>query len=755
MGIFTLFLKKITSIKNVGKFKSGGVSGGEYAKYTLFYGGNGRGKTTLCAVLRSLRDNKPVEITRRQTFGSQLAPEVQMLLDSGPIKFNAGAWNNTHSDIHIFDQHFIRENVHAGVEIALDQRRNFYRVVVGADGVRLANELDELDAKATSVQTTIKTDEKALLQHVPAGMTLEKFLNLSENSKIDEEIAQANLTLKAIDSADKIAKRSGLIVPDLPDFPSGFETILAKSLDDVSNEAAKLVEGQVQRHEFHEDGEAWLAKGTAHIRDEKCPFCSLSVAGNQLVAAYRGYFSEAYAAHKAALTEFSYTLDKCIGETAALQLHSCFKEAATEAEFWGDYCDHGYTSPATIDEIIASSAALHTAARKLIDQKINAPLENIIADQDFQSALTTWNGTRQQLQNSCDQMEKANLLIQGVKSQNALANKASAESTLAMLQAVQKRYSATFVELALGYTETQAEKDSIVAAKAEKKIELDAYDSKIFSSYESDVNKILTRFNAGFRLSKSGKNYQGKIPQSAYCLRFGSNDLDIGKSKPHEPTFETTMSAGDKSTFALAFFLTQVERDPSLSEKIVVFDDPFTSLDEFRREMTAKAIVRIGETASQVIVLSHDKYFLDAIRQKIHGASCVAMQIMSTSDNSMIGSWDIEWEVKEGYLKDHMTLLDFAIGKGGEAKDMLKTMRPLLEKYIRYRFPNDIQEGHWLGDMIGVIRAEVTHPLNVHLNELDDINDYTKDFHHDPNTAFNHDEVLAYAKRTLNIVGGC
>jgi wobble nucleotide-excising tRNase len=755
MGILKLFLKKITGIKNVGKFKSGGVSGGEYAKYTLFYGGNGRGKTTLCAVLRSLRDNKPVEITRRKTFGSSLAPEVQMLLNDGPIKFSDGAWILAKSDIHIFDQQFIHENVHAGIEIAVDQRRNFYRVVVGTDGVSLANELDELDIKATNVQATIKADEKALSQHVPAGMTLDNFLKLPENNKIDEEIAKAKLTLRVIDSAYKIAKRSDLVAPDLPDFPSDFESLLARGLDNVSAEAAKLVQEQVDRHEFYGDGEAWLAKGMAHIRDEKCPFCSLSITENQLVSAYRGYFSDAYAAHKAALTEFSDRLDKCIGETAALQFYSCFKEVATEADFWGDYCNHGYDSSPAIDEIITNSAALHAAARKLIDQKINAPLENIFVDHDFQFALATWNGTRQQLQNSCDQMEKANLVIQDIKSQNAAANKPEADATLVMLEAVQKRHSTSVTQLVLGYIEAQAEKNDIVLSKIAKKNDLDAYDADIFISYESDVNKILTRFNAGFRLSKSGKNYQGKIPQSAYCLRFGSNDLDIGKSKPNEPTFETTMSAGDKSAFALAFFLTQIERDPNISEKIVVLDDPFTSLDEFRREMTAKAIVRIGEIASQVIVLSHDKYFLDAIRQKIHGAPCAARQITSTSDNSMIQDWDIEWEVKEGYLKDHMTLLDFSIGKGGQAKEMLKIMRPLLEKYIRYRFPNDIQNDHWLGDMIGVIRAEGDHPLKLHLNELDDINDYTKSFHHDPNASFNDDEVLAFAKRTLNIVGGC
>ena len=750
-----MFLKKFTVIKSVGKFKSGGIKGGEYAKYTLFYGGNGRGKTTLCAILRSLRDNLPTEITRRQTFGSIIPPEVQILSDNGPIKFIEGAWSQINSNIHIFDQPFINENVHAGTAINLEQRRNFYRVVVGTEGVRLAREIDTLDEQVTRIQALIKAEGKALQQHVPTGMALEAFLKLPANSNIDAEITKVTQALKAINSADAIIKRPNLIIPALPEFPLDFETRLAEGLDEVSAEAASLINTHIHQHEFHNDGQTWLAKGTAHIRDEKCPFCSASIAGNTLVTAYRGYFSEAYKSHKDALNIFSDNINALFGEAAAIQLQSQFKSAASEAEFWQDYCDHGYATPAETNDIINSLAILHTLSRVLVDKKINAPLDNVAAGDDFQTALSAWNVVKSTLEPACSQMKEANILIEAVKQQNAVANKVESEMKLAALQAIRKRHSSPFIELALNYANLLAQKEDAVASKDSKKHELDTYDSKIFGSYESKINVILKRFNAGFTLSKSHKNYQGKIPQSTYCLRFGSSDLDIAKSKPNEPTFETTMSAGDKSTFALAFFLTQIERDPDLSQKIVIFDDPFTSLDEFRREMTAKAIVKIGKSASQVIILSHDKYFLDAVRQKIHGAQWASMQIVSTSDNSTIQSWDIEREVKEGYLKNHMALLEFSIGQSGQAGDIIKIMRPLLETYIRYRFPNSIQTNHWLGDMIGVIREDNEHPLKPQLQELDDINDYTKTFHHDSNAAFNDDEVLAHAKRTLNIVGGC
>ena len=61
---------------------------------------------------------------------------------------------------------------------------------------------------------------------------------------------------------------------------------------------------------------------------------------------------------------------------------------------------------------------------------------------------------------------------------------------------------------------------------------------------------------------------------------------------------------------ALALFLAKLNADPALSKTIVVLDDPFTSLDSFRRQFTAIEIRRLYGSAAQTVVLSHDKNFL-------------------------------------------------------------------------------------------------------------------------------------------------
>jgi DICT domain-containing protein len=65
----------------------------------------------------------------------------------------------------------------------------------------------------------------------------------------------------------------------------------------------------------------------------------------------------------------------------------------------------------------------------------------------------------------------------------------------------------------------------------------------------------------------------------------------------------------------------------SAAERIVVFDDPLTSQDSFRRRQTIYEIKKVGDASKQTIVLSHDATFLRHIRDKCPTADTVALQL--------------------------------------------------------------------------------------------------------------------------------
>src|SRR3989442_1338111 len=124
-------IKKVIKIKNVGRFVNCDANGDvELKRYNLIFAENGRGKTTLCAILRSLQSGDAAPVLGRKTLGATSPPEITILLDGATAAFKAGAWDTTLPGLAVFDSTFVSENVYSGDAIDLGHRRNLYRVIV-------------------------------------------------------------------------------------------------------------------------------------------------------------------------------------------------------------------------------------------------------------------------------------------------------------------------------------------------------------------------------------------------------------------------------------------------------------------------------------------------------------------------------------------------------------------------------------------------------------------------------------------------
>ncbi|MGI9069678.1 MAG: hypothetical protein ACR2HX_25150 [Pyrinomonadaceae bacterium] len=120
-------LQKIISIKNVGRFLNYSASGDVGLKhYDLLFAENGRGKTTLCAILRSMQSGDPAYVIGRATPGTGDAPAIKILFDGGLAKFENGLWNKTLPDLAILDSTFVSQNVYSGDAVELGHKRNLY-----------------------------------------------------------------------------------------------------------------------------------------------------------------------------------------------------------------------------------------------------------------------------------------------------------------------------------------------------------------------------------------------------------------------------------------------------------------------------------------------------------------------------------------------------------------------------------------------------------------------------------------------------
>jgi wobble nucleotide-excising tRNase len=240
------------------------------------------------------------------------------------------------------------------------------------------------------------------------------------------------------------------------------------------------------------------------------------------------------------------------------------------------------------------------------------------------------------------------------------------------------------------------------------------------------------------------------------------NAVDLGdpQTPPDRPSFKNTLSAGDKSTLALAFFLAQLEQDPGRANKIVVFDDPFASMDSFRRNHTVYQIFRCGETCAQIIVLSHEPGFLHLLWERIAPPDRKTLAMARIGEeNTTIVEWDIEKAVQARYRAEFDTLQRFFSNGEGDCRDVIQKIRPVLEAYCRNLYPTQFAEQDMMGIIVGKIRdAGAAHPLSSIVQDLDELNMYCRRYHHGEgqNPAaepVDDAELQGYVKRTLKLVG--
>lgn len=140
-------LQKIIRIDSVGTLSWSAKADCDFKPLTLIYGQNGVGKTTLCAVFRSLWRNDPRYILERRRIGMSTIPSVQLLVDGRSVAFKDNVWTERCAGFSVFDPYFIDESVYQGRDVSIEQRRNLHSLAIGEQGVALARKVDDLDDK--------------------------------------------------------------------------------------------------------------------------------------------------------------------------------------------------------------------------------------------------------------------------------------------------------------------------------------------------------------------------------------------------------------------------------------------------------------------------------------------------------------------------------------------------------------------------------------------------------------------------------
>jgi wobble nucleotide-excising tRNase len=756
-------IEKIVSIKNVGRFLNAAASGDvTFRKHTLVFAENGRGKTTLCAILRSLQSGDPAYIIGRSTLGAGAPPQAQLLAGGAAVRFADGAWDRTLPHLAVFDATFVNDNVYSGEIVDTEQRRNLYRAIIGSQGVTMARRIEELDRDIRAKSTEIREARAALERHIPPRMTIEQFLVFPQEMQIDEVIAQKERELAAVRQAERIARRASLEALSLPRIPPGTVALLAKTLPDVSADAERRVAAQIESHQMAERGESWLSEGLRYVHDDKCPFCAQGLAGVALIEAYKAFFSDAYGSLRTEIAAGAAVIEESFSDRVIGDLQRVLDRNAAGVEFWREFCAFEPPSLPAGTDIPASIAGVRDAGNTMFARKVSAPLEPLVPDANFDTAVRAYETVLTAVHAYNEAVDTANAAIAAKKAEVAAANLELVQAGLARAQVQRTRHLPEVVQACDAHAARQREKTSLEQEKTETRDRLDAHTGQLIERYGRSINHYLDRINAGFRISTPDYTYRGGAPSSSYQVVINDTPVDLGDATTplNQPSFRNTLSAGDRSTLALAFFFAQIEHDPDRADKIVVLDDPFTSQDNFRRNHTAIQIKRCGQMCSQVVVLSHDPFFLKLVWDKLTPADRKTLQLARVGEqNTAVAEWDIDKATQAQYRADLDVLQRYFTLAEGERRDVIQKLRPVLEAYCRNLYPTQFGDQDSLGVIVGKLRAAgAAHPLAPIADDLDEINEYCRRYHHaeNPNAAnepIDDGELNGYVKQTLKLAG--
>jgi len=755
-------IHRIEEIQGVGLLHDANGKPFTCHKATLVYADNGRGKSTLATILRSVSTGSAILVSGFKTVDGTLPPKAVLQFDNGhKVSFSNGSWSEQRPELVVFDADFVGRNVHSGGVVSTDHRKNLLEFALGEAAVTARNDLDDATTKAKNANDEVQNLSNQLSGH-HQGLTLAQFEQLAQVSDVDAKIADLQARITA---ASNIAAIQARPVPKIVSEPAfdidGLFSGLALSLADVHANAEQVVKQHIDK--LGKNGaESWLSQGQEFSNGETCPYCDQDISANTLVLAYQTHFNAAYndlkskvaTLHNAALTGSSPNVIEGLARS--------FQLAAAQAAAWAEQAPIQPISFG-VDGAQAALTEFRERVLSLAQRKIAAPAESIGSPEEKAEIGAFWQQVIAPVLAANAAIQASEQQINRYKSQLSGDSVSQLQQQLLLLQAAKRRYETTVVDLFVKITAARLKSQQAATAKQTARDSLDSLMTATLTKYQTSINAILKNFGASFSIKDMSANFRGNAPRSEYGLLLRGKSISL---EGGPPSFSTALSEGDKRTLAFAFFIASTLEDPKLSTRVVVVDDPMCSLDANRRHHTRTVLKKIHANAQQLIVFAHDPYFLRELRDALHKADpavpIAQFQLVATQNNyTTFAALDIDKECESVYVRNHRVLTDYSAGSGGDAKTVADAIRPMLEGYLHRRFPGLLPKDAMFGPIVILIRdsaqpSPLCYAKNL-VDELNQINDYAGGFHHDANagagtSGVTASELKTYVDRALCLV---
>ncbi|MGL3807326.1 AAA family ATPase [Paeniglutamicibacter sp. R2-26] len=775
-------IQVIEKIDRVGVLNGFDGSAHPLTRLSLIYAGNGRGKSTLSAVLAAAGSGDAESLSERQSLGTTGAAHVRLQpFGTSKLVLNNGVWAGGSLRTRVFDTQFVDQNVHTGGEVSPSHRQGLLAIAIGATAVEQQEKLEaaqELVATAKTEKARIEAELLAMAHAVDRSCSFSTFQQLQVPAAAGLLVSQAETSLNDGKNV------SGIFALPLPaelkplnlDLSDLFET-LGEALSDLHGEARLRVAehiGHLGDESSKSNVEAWLSAGVGLAPDAECPFCGQSTTGIDLVDMYAEFFDSAYDDLRDRLDRLNDRLGNAARDLLQTRLANEYERASTFTAAWKTHVDvPELPKLEPVTERLTDFGKIFDA---LLAQKMERFEKSVNAGTD-RSALEAFTLALSVLVDEVNAtIRQAFSDINAYKSTLSVSSVPELETKLVAARLAQLRGNPDVQELFAAWTEAKREvskkESEATAARNASKAAMNA----TLAAFEDSINGHLEKMQAQFRIEEVLPTYTGGTSRANYGLKLREASIDISGGKP---PFRIALSEGDKRALAFAFFCATVLTEQDLRGQVIVVDDPVTSLDKHRRTHTTNTLNDFSRRGAQVIILAHDATYLREVREKFgrkehddHGDPRPSTELelyRNSSGDTSLRKHDLDRECESKYFRNHRQIRAFV---GEEEIDGVmvshttagQAIRPLVESYLHRRFPGLIPPANkTLGTVILRINAvSSTDVLSYAKNlvpELTEINEFGMRYHHDTESDTDlpepdADEVRAFAQRALRVVLG-
>lgn len=731
----------------------------------MIYADNGRGKSTLAALLKSCGDNQPHLLLNRRTIGLSTPQNVELRFSHGNRStFTAGQWSAQYHGTHVYDLNFVESSVYSGGEINATHRKQLLSFALGENAVGAMKAFNDAKDLAAEKARRLKVAEEKLTPYRDKA-TPAAYMRMKKIAGAAEEIVIIEQQLRQADSMTSIHTRKGYnsfacFRPDL----AGLLAIMNATHQELSSQAEDAVRAHVNNIESAAF-KSWAHSGLNFIKNETCPFCAQSLNGIDLIGYYRECFDEAFSRLNAQVATLDDLKGRVMGTLNLPLLQSHIEQADAITALWAGELELKVELP-NMEQIKASYEELDTQLTKLIAQKKTSPLtapDRMSVDR----CTALLDAINDPLNRYNVSVTNANVRIAEFREQLGQLPVVQLRTRLKELNERQKRFSPEVVALVESYEQAKAAEKLAVDDKEARREALNSIMRNTLGQYEHTINKLLRDFGARFSIREISYNYSGGggEPKSEYAIELRGEKLALSGEAS---SFKTSLSEGDKRTLAFAFFIAVVVSDPELQNKIVVIDDPMCSLDKHRRTQTLSVLKKVYDGSRQLIVMAHDMYFLKSLleefekKKELQNVACMRI-VHAQGDHSHFATLDVDRECESAYYSNHRLVSGYLAGENYVAREVATAIRPLLEGYLHRRYPGHVAPGLLFGEIVRKIAGAGSDSPLCHaatlVEELNEINTYAGKFHHDTNAAAGAEnvepgELLAYSRRALSVIYG-